>query len=91
MRLQLHRWIPLVLALAAFDAWAQAAYPSKSIRVIIPFPPGGGADIIMRAVAQKAGESLRQQLVVDNRAGVSGLIGAGVAPLARKPHARASR
>lgn len=54
---------------------ATAAYPHKPVRLIVPQPPGGGADIVARMVAQKLGEDLRQQFVVDNRAGAGGIVG----------------
>ncbi|HSE01280.1 MAG TPA: tripartite tricarboxylate transporter substrate binding protein [Burkholderiales bacterium] len=50
-------------------------YPVKVVRVIVPFAPGGGSDITARQVAQKFSEQFRQQFVVDNRGGASGLIG----------------
>jgi tripartite-type tricarboxylate transporter receptor subunit TctC len=55
-------------------AWAQA-YPSKTVRIIVPFPPGGGTDVIARVIAQKLTESWGQQVIVDNKAGASGTIG----------------
>src|SRR5678816_2198658 len=67
----------LLLAASAFSA--QQAYPSKPIRLIVPFPAGGGADIVARIVAQKAGESFGASVVVDNRAGASGMIGTDIA------------
>jgi len=74
--------ITVSLVSAAFvigtDGIAQT-YPAKPIRVIVPFPPGGGADIVMRAISQKTAESLRQPMIVENRAGASGLIGAELA------------
>jgi tripartite-type tricarboxylate transporter receptor subunit TctC len=51
-------------------------YPSKAVRVIAPFPPGGGTDLFARAVAQKLTSALGQTFVVDNRAGAGGMIGA---------------
>ena len=59
----------------ALDAAAQG-YPVKPIRLIVPFPPGGSADILARAIGQKAGEGLGQTLVVENRPGAGTAIGA---------------
>jgi len=66
-------------AVAAAPSLAQQSYPAKPVRVIVPWPAGGGADIVGRAVAQKLAESLRQQFVVDNRPGASGNVGSEVA------------
>lgn len=51
------------------------SYPNKPIRLIVPFPPGGGNDVIARVVAQKLSERLGQQVIVDNRAGANGIVG----------------
>jgi tripartite-type tricarboxylate transporter receptor subunit TctC len=65
---------------AGFAAVAGAqTYPSKAVRVIVPFPPGAGVDIVTRAVAGRLGEALGQQLIVDNRAGAGGILGAEIA------------
>ncbi len=67
----------LVLALGAGligQALAQA-YPHKPIRLIVPFPPGGGNDVIGRAVGQELSERLGQPVVIENRAGGNGIIG----------------
>jgi tripartite-type tricarboxylate transporter receptor subunit TctC len=58
-------------------AFAQSAgtYPVKPVRVIVPFAPGGGTDVMSRAVSQKLTERLGATFVVDNRAGANGIIG----------------
>ena len=61
--------------LAPLTGWPQN-YPSRPIKVIIPFPPGGPTDILGRIVAQKLGERLGQNVVIDNKPGASGMIGA---------------
>jgi tripartite-type tricarboxylate transporter receptor subunit TctC len=65
-----------VLALAASGAASAQEFPDKTVRVIVPFPPGGGTDTLGRILAQKLSESWKQPVVVDNRPGASGMIGA---------------
>lgn len=62
---------------AVVPAWAQGAYPSKPVKFINSFPPGGPSDILARAIAQVLQERFHQPFVVENKAGVSGGIGAG--------------
>ena len=66
----------LALLLAVFSACAAAqAYPTKPIRLIIPFPPGGSNDVVGRAMGQQLAEKLGQGVVIDNRGGAGGVIG----------------
>ncbi len=69
----------LAIALSAMIAWSAAAqepYPSKPIRLIVPFPPGAGTDTVARYVAQKLGESMKASIVIENKTGAGGAIGA---------------
>ena len=73
----------VVLTAATFPVISAAQdYPGKPIKLIIPYPPGGATDVIGRIVALKMSEALGQQLIVDNRAGATGSIGAGAAATA---------
>ena len=76
-----------LLACAALLAWpllctaATAEYPLRPVRLIVPFAPGGGADIVARFVGQRLTEVWGQQVVIDNRGGASAMIGtATIAP-----------
>jgi tripartite-type tricarboxylate transporter receptor subunit TctC len=68
--------ILLLLALAFSSAFAQDRYPSKGLRIIVPFAPGGSTDIFARLVAEKLATAFSEPVVVENRAGASGNIGA---------------
>jgi len=76
------RWSGLALAAASLSLFAapgyaaDAAYPERPIRLIIPQATGGGSDTIGRYMAQRLGEALGQQFVVDNRPGAAGMLGA---------------
>lgn len=68
----------VLLAWLAIAGAAAQGWPAKTVRVVIPWPPGGSNDVVGRIVMQKVGESLGQQFVVDNRPGANGLIGADI-------------
>ena len=88
---QIHHALGLALCLAAASSGLAAAavatedparYPSKSIRFVVPFPPGGGNDTIARLVGQQMAASLGQQVAIDNRPGAAGALGAQIAATA---------
>ena len=69
----------LLLMLGAWHAcaWAHTpAYPVKSVRIIVPYTPGGATDILARLLAAKFSEAMGQQFIAENRAGAAGLVGA---------------
>jgi len=69
----------LGLSLAAGGSFAQQGYPNKPIRLIVPFPAGGQTDVVARALSQRLAEVFGQTVVVDNRPGAAGSIGAELA------------
>lgn len=94
--------LPLHVAAQASSTGSGQVYPSKTIRMIVPFPPGGGTDFMGRIIGQKLAERVGQQVVIDNRAGSNGIVGlqalmaaapdgytiasASAGPLAVNPH-----
>ena len=76
-------WVALILLLLLAVFWigvpAKAeSYPSRPVKLVIPYPPGGGTDITGRAMAQKLSEVLGQSVIIENRPGATGMIGAAV-------------
>ena len=70
----------LLVICAVLPSLAHAqSYPNKTIRMIVPFPAGGATDIVARLVAQKLGDAIGQQVIVDNRGGAAGTIGSDLA------------
>jgi tripartite-type tricarboxylate transporter receptor subunit TctC len=83
MALKIRRTVAALLCAVALSfasaddaAQAQSDYPTRAITLIVPFPPGGSSDIVVRLVAQKVSESLRQPIIIDNRPGGSGNVAA---------------
>jgi len=68
------RAVALSLALAATTALAQD-YPTRPIHMIVPYPPGGGTDIVARVITEPLGQALGQPIVIDNRGGAAGNVG----------------
>ncbi|BDT75406.1 tripartite tricarboxylate transporter substrate binding protein [Polynucleobacter sp. KF022] len=68
--------LAITLATSSFFAMGQQAYPSKPIRLIVGFAPGGGTDIVARAIAPKMSEILGQSIIIENKSGAAGTIGA---------------
>ena len=66
-----------LIVFACGTAWSQP-YPSKPVRVVVVFAPGGATDVVGRLAFQKVGERLKQQFLIDNRAGASGTLGAAI-------------
>jgi len=74
--------LPALLLAALPSAQSHAAatdYPNRSIRMIVPFPPGGSNDIVARMMGAELGERLGQQFIIDNRGGAGGMLGTGLA------------
>ncbi len=75
----------LIAACAALGMFAAAAavaaedYPTRPVRIIVGFPPGGATDLVARLMAPRLGDALKQQIIIDNRAGANGTIGADIA------------
>jgi tripartite-type tricarboxylate transporter receptor subunit TctC len=67
-----------LLCAASHGAWCAQSYPSKPIRLVAPFPPGGGTDLLSRIIAEPASQSFGQTVIVDNRPGAGGAYGAEI-------------
>jgi tripartite-type tricarboxylate transporter receptor subunit TctC len=70
--------LPMAALMALSSAVLAQNYPAKTVRVIVPWPPGGSNDIVARLVAQKLTENAGQQFIIDNRGGASGIVGSDV-------------
>ena len=73
------KWILVALALVGGNVLAQDNWPTRPLKLILPFPPGGGTDILGRQIAEKLGERLGQPVVAENRGGAGGNVGAEAA------------
>lgn len=77
-RLPMMLLFAVTLGVVAAPGWAQT-FPTKPIKLVVPYPPGGNTDIVARLYAQKLGERLGQPVVIDNRGGAAGTLGMGIA------------
>jgi tripartite-type tricarboxylate transporter receptor subunit TctC len=67
--------IGICLLFAPASAWGED-WPTRPVRLVVPYPPGGGADIIARVLGQKLADALGQTFIVENKAGATGMVGA---------------
>jgi len=77
-----YRFMAVAMLAVGSSAWHDAgaqSYPNRPLRIIVPFPPGGGVDVTNRIIAPKLAEVLGQQVVIDNRSGAAGNVGAAIA------------
>ncbi len=74
-RVLLRAGLPVLLAMVGALASAQSSFPNKPVKIIVPFPPGGGNDVIARVIGQKLTDRWGQPVVIDNRAGANGIVG----------------
>src|SRR4030095_8615211 len=68
--------LAFVLVAAGADQALAQAYPSRPIRIVVPFPPGGAVDFYARVLQAPLGDALGKAVIIDNKAGASGMIGA---------------
>ena len=69
------KWFATLAALVFSAAALAQSYPAKSVRIVVPYPPGGTVDVVARVVAQRLTEQMGQQFIVENRAGANGTVG----------------
>jgi tripartite-type tricarboxylate transporter receptor subunit TctC len=74
----------LSVALSATTGWAQSAYPSQPIKLVVPFPPAGGTDVLSRVIANEVTQKDKWTFIVDNRPGAGGNIGLDAVAKAKK-------
>jgi tripartite-type tricarboxylate transporter receptor subunit TctC len=84
MKLRAATTVTLLIVCAAFFPAHAQTYPSKPVRIVVGFPPGGATDVVARTISQKLGETLGQPVIVDNRAGAASNIGAELVATAPK-------
>jgi len=80
--IQRRKWLQLAAGASAgafMPAWAQNAWPSKPVNMVVPFPAGGGTDAFARPLAAVFSKNTGKQLIIDNRGGAGGTLGAGIA------------
>ena len=78
-RRNLLQWAAGTSLAATLPAWAQATWPSKPVNLVVPFPAGGGTDAFARPLSAIFSKLTGNQLIIDNRGGAGGTVGAGIA------------
>ena len=80
MSVKTNTYIFIAMALLAplHSAWAQPAYPTRPIRVVVPYTPGGITDVVTRIVAQEVSKAVGQNVLVDNRPGANSILGVDI-------------
>src|SRR5678809_1492524 len=78
------RFFAFVMALLSVAVLSHAAWPEKPVRIVVPFAPGGATDVVARALGQRLSQAWGQPIVIENRTGAGGNIGADL--VAKAPH-----
>jgi tripartite-type tricarboxylate transporter receptor subunit TctC len=78
-RRSLLQWAAVTSAAPLVPAWAQASWPTKPVSMVVPFPAGGGSDAYARPLSAVFSKQTGKQLIIDNRGGAGGTLGAGIA------------
>ena len=85
MKVLLSLWTSAAICVPVLALAADAAYPTRPIRLLVPYGPGGNADILGRLVGARMAEAMGQPVIIDNRPGASGLLGSEIVARSSAP------